>query len=262
VAANGRITSGDVGLYDLAHVAAWREIVASIHTNSATKLGVVLNHAGRRGATQPRQMGMDRPLRQASWELLAPSALPYLPISQVPRMMAAADCQQVCEQFVSAAHMANEAGFDWLHLHMAHGYLLGSFLSPLTNQRTDELGGPAENRLRFPLMAFDAVRAVWTKPLSVALTADDWARGGLTVEEAVQVTAVLREHGCDMIEVLAGQTVAEDTPAYEAGFLTQLSDQLRHEGSLPVIVGGYLTTSGEINTLLAAGRADLCIWHS
>jgi anthraniloyl-CoA monooxygenase len=145
---------------------------------------------------------------------------------------------------------------------MAQGYLLGSFISPLTNQRADELGGSLENRLRLPLMILDAVRAVWTKPLSVALTADDWVKGGLHVEEVVAVTAVLKQHGCDMIEVLAGQTIADDTPAYEAGFLTQLSDQLRHEGGLPVIVGGYLTTSGEINTLLAAGRADLCILHS
>jgi anthraniloyl-CoA monooxygenase len=204
---------------------------------------------------------MDRPLRQDGWELLAPSALPYLSVSQIPREMAAADCQQVCEQFVAAARMAYEAGFDWLHLHMGHGYLLGSFISPLTNRRPDELGGPLENRLRWPLAVLDAVRAVWPKPLSVALTADDWAKGGATVADAVTVAAVLREHGCDMIELLAGQSIADDTPAYEAGFLTQLSDQLRHEAGLPVIVGGYLTTSGEINTLLAAGRADLCIWQ-
>jgi anthraniloyl-CoA monooxygenase len=177
-------------------------------------------------------------------------------------MMTTADCQEVCEQFVAAAQMADEAGFDWLHLHMAQGYLLGSFISPLTNQREDEFGGSLENRLRLPLMVLAAVRAVWTKPLSVAVTADDWAKGGMTVEDVVAVTAVLSEHGCDMIEVLAGQTIADDKPGYEAGFLTQLSDQLRHEGGLPVIVGGYLTTSGEINTLLAAGRADLCVWHS
>ena len=264
VSANGRITSGDVGLYAPAHVAAWRETVADIHTNSATKVGVVLNHAGRRGATQPRQLGMDRPLRQddEGWELIAPSALPYLSVSQMPRVMTEADCQQVCDQFVTAAQMANEVGFDWLQLHMGHGYLLGSFISPLTNQREDEWGGSLENRLRLPLMILDAVRAVWPKPLSVALTVDDWAKGGLMVEDVVGVTAVLREHGCDMIEVLAGQTIADDKPNYQAGFLTQYSDQLRHEGGLPVIVGGYLTTSGEINTLLAAGRADLCIWHS
>jgi anthraniloyl-CoA monooxygenase len=262
VAANGRITSGDVGLYEAAHLATWRKIVDDIHASSATKVGVVLNHAGRRGATQPRQKGMDRPLRQDSWELIAPSALPYLPISQVPRMMTTADCQEVCEQFVAAAQMAEEVGFDWLHLHMAQGYLLGSFISPLTNQREDEVGGSLENRFRLPLMVLAAVRAVWTKPLSVAVTADDWAKGGMRVEDVVAVTAVLREHGCDMIEVLAGQTIADDKPGYEAGFLTQLSDQLRHEGGLPVIVGGYLTTSGEINTLLAAGRADLCVWHS
>jgi anthraniloyl-CoA monooxygenase len=262
VAANGRITSGDVGLYEAAYLATWRKIVDDIHASSATKVGMVLNHAGRRGATQPRQKGMDRPLRQDSWELIAPSALPYLSISQVPRMMTTADCQEVCEQFVAAAQMADEAGFDWLHLHMAQGYLLGSFISPLTNQREDEFGGSLENRLRLPLMVLAAVRAVWTKPLSVAVTADDWAKGGMRVEDVVAVTAVLREHGCDMIEVLAGQTIADDKPGYEAGFLTQLSDQLRHEGGLPVIVGGYLTTSGEINTLLAAGRADLCVWHS
>jgi anthraniloyl-CoA monooxygenase len=176
--------------------------------------------------------------------------------------MTTADCQQVCEQFVVAAQLADEAGFDWLHLQMGHGYLLGSFISPLTNQREDEFGGSLENRLRLPLMILQAVRNVWAKPLSVALTADDWAKGGMTIEDAVAVTAVLKQHGCDMIEVLAGQTIADDKPAYEAGFLTQLSDQLRHEGGLPVIVGGYLTTSGEINTLLAAGRADLCIWQS
>ncbi|MCB8942714.1 MAG: FAD-dependent monooxygenase [Ardenticatenaceae bacterium] len=261
VAANGRITSGDVGLYNPAQGAAWREIVAAVHAHSAAKVGVVLNHAGRRGATQPRQRGMDRPLRRDSWELIAPSALPYLPISPVPRVMEEADCQQVCEQFVAAARMAEEAGFDWLQLHMAHGYLLGSFISPLTNRREDVFGGSLENRLRWPLLVLDAVRQVWSKPLSVALTADDWAKGGMKVADVVGVTAVLREHGCDMIEVLAGQTIADDKPDYQAGFLTSLSDQLRHEGGLPVIVGGYLTTSGEINTLLAAGRADLCIWH-
>ena len=262
VTANGRITSGDVGLYDPAHLAAWREIVTDVHANSGAKVGIVLNHAGRRGATQPRQRGMDRPLRQDDWELVAPSPLPYLPVSQTPRVMEAADCQRVCEHFVVAAQMADEAGFDWLHLHMGHGYLLGSFISPLTNQRVDEFGGSLANRMRWPLVVLDAVRAVWTKPLSVAITADDWAKGGMAVADMVQATAVLKQHGCDMIEVLAGQTVANNRPSYRAGFLTQLSDQLRHEGGLPVIVGGYLTTSGEINTLLAAGRADLCIWHS
>jgi anthraniloyl-CoA monooxygenase len=171
------------------------------------------------------------------------------------------DMDRVRDDFARAAQMAREAGFDLLHLHFAQGYLLASFLSPLTNQRDDDYGGPLENRLRFPLEVFDAVRAAWPeeKPLAVALSVTDGVKGGLEVEEAVAVARVLKAHDCDMIEALAGQTIPDAEPAYGRGFLTPLSARVRNEADIPTMVGGYLTTSNEINTILAAGRADLCI---
>jgi anthraniloyl-CoA monooxygenase len=171
------------------------------------------------------------------------------------------DMQRVREEFVGAARRADAAGFDLLLLHMAHGYLLASFLSPLSNQRTDEYGGALENRLRFPLEVFDAVRAIWPreKPLGVVLNADDCAPGGYTIEDAVAVARILKAHGCDLIQPLAGQTVPDGAPSYGPGFLTRYSDRIRNEAGIPTLVGGYLTTMNEVNTILAAGRADLCI---
>jgi len=167
----------------------------------------------------------------------------------------------VREDFVRAALMAHEAGFDLLQLHFAHGYLLASFISPLTNQRNDEYGGDLQHRMRFPLEVFDAVRAAWPqdKPISVALPASDYAKGGFDIDDAVIVARMLRAHGCDIIAVLAGQTTVDSEPAYGRGFLTPLSERIRNEASIPTMVGGYLTTSNEVNTILAAGRADLCI---
>lgn len=157
--------------------------------------------------------------------------------------------------------MAREVGFDWLHLNLAHGYLLASFLSPLSNKRADEYGGSLENRLRFPLEVFDAVRAAWPedRPLSVALTVSDCAKGGLEIEEAIAIARTFQEHGCALIEPLAGQTIPDAEPAYGRGFLTPLSDRIRNEAGIATMVGGYLTTSDQANTILAAGRADLCI---
>jgi anthraniloyl-CoA monooxygenase len=157
--------------------------------------------------------------------------------------------------------MAHEVGFDLLQLHCAHGYLLASFLSPLTNQRSDQYGGSLEQRMRFPLAVFDAVRAAWPddKPISVAISATDCVQGGSNVDDAVVLSRTLKEHGCDIIEVLAGQTTLEGEPSYGRGFLTPLSDRIRNEAGIPTIVGGYLTTTNEVNTILAAGRADLCI---
>lgn len=172
-----------------------------------------------------------------------------------------ADMDRVREDFVQAAHRANKAGFDLLQIHMAHGYLLASFLSPLSNWRTDEYGGSLENRMRYPLEVFDAVRAAWPqdKPLSVAINAADCVRGGAEVEDAVDFARALKDHGCDLIEVLAGQTTPDSEPAYSRGFLSHYSDRIRNEASIPTLVGGYLITSNDINTVLAAGRADLCI---
>jgi anthraniloyl-CoA monooxygenase len=192
---------------------------------------------------------------------MSASAIPYAPWSQVPKEMDRADMDRVRDQFVQAARLADEAGFDLLQLHFAHGYLIASFLSPLTNKRNDEYGGERENRMRYPLEVFDAVRAAWPeeKPISVALSATDYVKGGFDVDDAVAVARVLKEHGCDLIEVLAGQTTVDGEAPYGRGFLTPLSDRIRNEAGIPTMVGGFLTTSNEANTILAAGRADLCI---
>jgi anthraniloyl-CoA monooxygenase len=175
-----------------------------------------------------------------------------------------ADMDRIRNDFVKAALMANETGIDLLQLHFAHGYLIASFLSPLTNLRTDEYGGDGEKRTRFPLEIFDAVRAAWPqdKPMSVALSASDWARGGVELEEVIAFARLLKEQGCDLIEVLAGQTTATSEPPYGRGFLTLLSDRIRNGSGITTMVGGYLTTSSEANTILAAGRADLCIMNT
>jgi anthraniloyl-CoA monooxygenase len=261
VSAEGRITPDSPGIYNAEQGAAWKRIVEHIHGISPVKIVLQLGHAGRRGSTRTRSEGLDRPLRQGNWPLLSASPIPYTPQSQIPREMDRAAMDQVRDEFVRAARTAGEAGFDLLHLHFAHGYLLASFLSPLTNLRDDEYGGDLEQRMRFPLEVFDAVRAAWPqdKPVSVALSVTDCVRGGFSIEDAVTVARVLKVHGCDMLEVLAGQTTIDGEPAYGRGFLTAFSDRLRNEAGVPTLVGGYLTTSDEINTVLAAGRADLCI---
>src|SRR5713101_9910040 len=261
ISAEGRITTHSAGMYTQSQVEKWAEIVEGIHGATTQKMGIELNHAGRRGSTRPRAEGLDRPLRNDNWSLLSASAMPYAPGSQVPKAMESKDMQRVCREFVRSARWALSAHFDLLQLNMARGYLLASFLSPLTNQRGDEYGGALEQRMRYPLEVFDAVRASWPadKPLSVALNASDCVKGGFTIDDAVVVAAALREHGCDIIAVQAGQTTSDGEPAYGRGFLTAYSDRMRNEADIPTIVGGYLTTSDEVNTILAAGRADLCI---
>ncbi len=261
ISAEARITPDDVGVYAEEHVSAWASILKIVHDSSAAKVAVQLSHAGRRGSTRPRETGLDRPLRSGNWPLLSASPIPYTAQSQVPKEMDRTEMDRVCDEFVRATRRAQEAGFDLLQLHFAHGYLLASFLSPLTNLRDDEYGGDLDRRMRFPLEVFDAVRTAWPddKPLSVALSANDYVKGGTTVEDAVGVARALKNHGCDMLEVLAGQTTIASEPIYGRGFLTSLSDRIRNEGGIPTMVGGYLTTSNEVNTILAAGRADVCI---
>jgi anthraniloyl-CoA monooxygenase len=261
VSAQGRRTANCPGMYGEEQQNEWAENLTYIHEERG-KVCLALNHAGRRGATQfGTHTPPDRPLREGAWPLLAPSALPYTQKSQVPREMTREDMQRVREEFVGAAQRADAAGFDMVLLHMAHGYLLASFLSPLSNQRVDEYGGALESRLRFPLEVFDAARAIWPreKPLGVVLHADDCAPGGYTIDDAVAVARILKEHGCDLIQPLAGQTVPDGAPSYGPGFLTRYSDRIRNEAGIPTLVGGYLTTMNEVNTILAAGRADLCI---
>jgi anthraniloyl-CoA monooxygenase len=263
VSAGGRITPGDVGMYSPEHAAAWTKIVEAVHANSGAKIAVHLNHAGRRGSTRPRQEGLDRPLRHGNWPLLSASPLPYTSHSQTPRQMGRADMDKVRDEFGQAAQMAHKAGFDLLQLHCAHGYLLASFISPLTNTRQDDYGGSLENRLRFPLEVFEAVRAEWPqhKPMSVALSATDWAKDGLEVDEAVIIAKILKAQGCDLIEVLAGHISLNTRPVYGPYFLTPFSDQIRNEVGIATMTSGGITNADQINTILAAGRADLCIMN-
>ena len=261
VSPEGRITPGCAGIYCPEHGRAWKTIVTECHNSSSVKMAIRLGHAGRRGATRPRWDGLDVPLLEDSWPLISASAIPYTAASQIPKEANKADMAKVRDDFVRAATMAVEAGFDAIELHCAQGYLLGSFLSPLTNQRGDEYGGSLENRMRFPLEIFDAVRGAWPKekPLSVAISATDWAKGGFEPEDAVMFARVLKEHGCDWVEVLAGQTTVDSKPVYGVGFLTMFSDQIRNEAHIATMIAGHLTTTDQVNTIIAAGRADLCI---
>jgi anthraniloyl-CoA monooxygenase len=262
ISANGRITPEDAGMYTRLHVEKWAQLVETIHRGTSARIALELNHAGRRGSTRPRSQGLDRPLREYNWPLLSASALPYTPYSQTPKAMNSADMEQVMQEFVRGARWAHEADFDMLQLNMAHGYLLASFLSPLTNQRDDAYGGDLAGRMRYPLTVFDAVRATWPKdkPLSVAFSVSDCVKGGFDIEDALIFARSLKDRGCDIIETLTGQTTIDAEPAYRRGFLTPLSERVRNEARIPTLVGGYLTTSDEINTILAAGRADLCTW--
>jgi anthraniloyl-CoA monooxygenase len=259
VSALARITYGCAGLYTDAHEAAWTRIVDFVHANSAAKFCLQLGHAGRKGATRLMWEGIDEPLAEGAWPLISASPLPYFPHSQVPREMTRADMRAVIDDFLRAAERGIRAGFDMLELHCAHGYLLASFISPLTNVRTDEYGGSLENRLRFPLEVFAAVRRVWPadKPMSVRISATDWKDGGLTGDEAVEVARAFAAAGCDLIDVSSGQTVPDAEPVYGRMFQTPFSDQIRNEAGLATMCVGAITTADQVNTILAAGRADL-----
>jgi anthraniloyl-CoA monooxygenase len=224
-------------------------------TPEARPVALQLGHAGRRGGCCPRSVGVDIPL-QDGWELVSASALPYGPFSAVPRELDEEGMAAVRADFVAGATRAAELGIDILELDFAHGYLLGSFLSPLSNRRTDAYG---QDRLRFPLEVLDEVRRVWHGVLAVHLSVTDWARGGVSVEDGIAIARALVEHGCDLVHTVAGQTVAEDRPEYRRGFLTALSDRVRTEARVPTLVGGHLTTLDDVNTIVGAGRADLCI---
>jgi len=261
VSPEARISPGCAGLYQPAHVAGWKRIVDFVHRHTSAKIGMQLGHAGRKGATRLAWEGMDQPLEEGAWPVLAPSPLPYHPHSQVPKEMDRRDMDTVRKDFVRAAGYAEEAGFDILELHFAHGYLLASFVSPLTNRRTDAYGGSLENRLRFPLEILDAVRAEWPahKPLSVRISAVDWSPGGHEGEDAVAVARLLKAHGCDIVDVSAGQTVPHQRPVYGRQFQTPFSDRVRHDAGIATMAVGNISSYTDVNTILAAGRADLCV---
>src|SRR5437868_2165663 len=259
VGRDARITPGCTGLWNDDQEAAWRRIVDFVHANSAAKIALQLGHAGRKGATKLMWDGMDRPLEQGGWDVLSASPIPYFPDSQVPREMDRAAMARVKAEFVAATERGERCGFDMLELHCAHGYLLASFISPLTNQRRDGYGGPLENRLRYPLEIFSAMRAAWPvrKPMSVRISATDWAEGGITGEDAVKIARAFAEAGVDLVDVSTGQTVRDAQPVYGRMFQTPFSDQVRNEGGLATMCVGAITTADQVNTIIAAGRADL-----
>ena len=261
VSREGRISPGCTGMYKPEHVTVWKRIVDFVHATSAAKIGLQLAHAGRKGSTRRLWEGIDEPLPEGNWPLISASPLPYFSHSQTPREMDRRDMDGVRDAFARAAGMAVRAGFDLIELHFAHGYLLASFISPLTNQRKDAYGGSLANRLRFPLEVFDAVRAVWpaSKPMSVRISATDWKESGLEPAEAVQLARELKAHGCDIVDVSAGNTVADQEPAHGRLFQTPFSDRIRLEADIPTMTVGAVASYADVNSIIAAGRADLCV---
>jgi len=259
VSRDARISPGCAGMYNDAHEAAWKRIVDFVHAQSRTKFCLQLGHAGRKGGTKLMWEGIDEPLPEGGWPIISASPLPYFPHSAVPREMTRADMDQVVADFVAATRRAERARFDMVELHAAHGYLLASFISPLTNRRSDEYGGPLANRLRFPLEVFRAMRAAWPdeKPMSVRISATDWTDGGLTGDDAVEVARAFADAGCDLIDVSTGQTVADAQPVFGRMYQTPFSDQIRNEAGLATMCVGAITNADQVNTIIAAGRADL-----
>jgi anthraniloyl-CoA monooxygenase len=261
VSADARITPGCTGLWNDAQEAAWRRIVDFVHAGGDTKIALQIGHAGRKGATRLAWEGADLPLEAGAWDLVAPSPLPYIAgVSQVPHALTRERMDSILADFVRAAVRGRAAGFDLLELHAAHGYLLSSFLSPLTNVRTDAYGGTLDNRCRYPLEVFRAVRAAWgeDRPMSVRISAHDWVKGGLEPDEAAAIARRFKDAGVDIVHVSSGQVLKEEAPVYGRMFQVPFSDQIRNEVGVPTIAVGNIFEADHINTIIAAGRADLC----
>lgn len=259
VSEQGRITPRCAGLYRDDQIPGWRRLVDFVHAHGQARIGCQLGHSGRKGATRVMWEGDHVPLARP-WGLVAPSPIPYFDSSPVPRELDRAGMDTICDQFVAAANRADAAGFDLLEIHMAHGYLLSSFLSPLTNRRTDEYGGELAERARFPLEVFDACRLVWpaAKPMSVRISATDWYDGGFTGEDAVAFARMLAQHGCDLVDVSTGQVWPDQQPAYGRSYQTPFADRIRNEVGIPTLAVGAISSHEDVNTTILAGRADLC----
>jgi len=260
VAQDARISPGCTGMYKAEHVDQWGRIVDFVHEQSRAKIAIQLGHAGPKGSTKLLWEGMDERLDEGNWPVIGPSPIAYWSESHVPREMTRADMDRVVEEFVRATTMASDAGFDMVEIHAAHGYLLSAFITPLLNQRSDAYGGSLYNRLRFPLEVIRACRNAWpaTKPLSVRISATDWVPGGVDVEEAVAITRALAEVEVDIVNVSAGQTSVDAKPVYGRMFQTPLSDRIRNETAMPTIAVGNIFEPDHVNSIIAAGRADLC----
>ena len=261
VSRQARITPGCAGMYLPEHVTAWKEVVDFVHRNSAAKLALQLGHAGRKGSTRRMWEGIDEPLEKDNWPLLSASPRPYFERSQTPSAMTRAHMDATRDDYVRAARMAEQAGFDMLELHCAHGYLLASFLSPITNRRDDDYGGDIDHRLRYPLEVFAALREVWPahKPMSVRISATDWVEGGNDGDEAVAIAAAFKAHGCDIIDVSSGQTDPCSRPVYGRLYQTPYADRIRLEVGIPTMTVGNISSYTDVNSVIAAGRADICL---
>ena len=261
VSAEGRITPGCPGLYAPEHTVAWKRIVDWVHAHSDAKFAMQIGHAGAKASTRLAWEGIDQPLLSGNWPLLSASPQQYLEgVSQVSSAMTRADMDAVTAQFVASAQAAADIGVDWLELHCAHGYLLSSFISPLTNQREDDYGGSLENRLRYPLEVFAAVRAAWPadRPMSVRISAHDWVEGGITPDDAVEIAKAFKAVGADLIDCSSGQVSKKEKPVYGRMFQTPFSDRIRQEAGIATIAVGAISEADHVNSIISAGRADLC----
>jgi anthraniloyl-CoA monooxygenase len=261
VSADARITPACPGLYTPEQTQAWRRIVDFVHRHSDAHIAVQLGHAGAKGSTRVMWEGIDQPLDTGNWPLVSASPQQYLAgVSQTARAMTLADMDRIEGDFVRATRAAEHAGFDWVELHCAHGYLLSSFISPLTNQRGDEYGGSLENRCRYPLRVFAAMRAAWPahKPMSVRISAHDWVEGGITPGDAVRIARLFKAAGADMIDCSSGQVSKLERPVYGRMFQTPFADRVRNEAGIGAIAVGSIFEADHANGIIAAGRADLC----
>jgi len=259
--AEGRITPGCTGLYNEPQMLALKRIVDFSHASgNGVKMGLQLGHSGPKGSTQLGWEHTDEPLSAGNWPLIAASAVSFGPTNQMPTAMTRTDMDRVTAGFVQSTRYAIDAGFDWLELHCAHGYLLSSFITPLTNVRTDDYGGSLDNRCRYPLEVFSAVRAVWPAhlPMSVRISAHDWAPGGNTDEDAVAIARLFKAAGCDVIDVSSGQTTRAAKPIYGRMYQTPFADRIRNEVGIQTMAVGAISESDQVNSIIAAGRADLC----
>jgi anthraniloyl-CoA monooxygenase len=261
VSPDARITPACPGMWNDEQRDAWKRIVNFVHTHTNAKIALQLGHSGRKGSTRRGWEGIDLPLASDNWPLLSASPIPYIDdVSQTPREASRADLDRVKADFLAATLRGIAAGFDWLEFHCAHGYLLSSFISPLTNHRCDEYGGSLENRCRFPLEVFTAMREAWPaeKPMSVRISAHDWVPGGLTPEDATQVARLFSAAGVDVIDCSSGQVSKAEKPVYGRMFQVPFADRIRNEAGIPTIAVGNIFEGDHVNTIIAAGRADLC----
>jgi len=261
VSPEGRISPRCTGLWNGEQADAFGRIVDFVHTHTDSRIGLQIGHSGRKGSTKLMWEGDSEPLDEGNWEIMAPSPIRYRPDSQVPREMTRADMDVVRDQHVASARFGNHAGFDLLELHYAHGYLLSSFLTPLANQRSDQYGGSAENRMRYPLEVFEAVREAWPdeKPISVRISATDWVDGGFDGDDAVAFAGELKVRGCDLIDVSTGQTTIDADPEYGRLYQTPYSDRIRNEVGIATMTVGAVSSIDDVHNILVAGRADLCL---